>query len=116
MTGRCIIFRRAKSIAGASLIGFGLFILYQNLAAAMMMLRHALGVNGSETLGIPLAVIQTASQVLEIYTANHQQFLENFLHRMLVSSWPLLLVIAGTVLSRDSFLNTSTHCQEKMAD
>jgi hypothetical protein len=82
----------------------------------MTMLRHALGANGSETLGIPLAVIQTASQVLEIYTANHQQFFENFFHRILVSSWPLLLVIAGTLLSCDSFLSTSTHCQKKMAD
>jgi len=81
----------------------------------MMMLHHVLGVNGSETLGIPFAVIQTASRVVEIYTANHQQFLENFLHRMLVSSWPLLLVIAGTVLSWDSLLNTS-RCQKKMAD
>jgi hypothetical protein len=115
MTGRCIIFLRAKSIAGASLIGFGVFILYRHLAAAMMMLHHVLGVNGSETLGVPLAVIQTASQVLEVYTANHQQFFENFLHRMLVSSWPLLLVIAGTLLSWDGRVNTS-RCQEKMAD
>jgi ABC-type proline/glycine betaine transport system permease subunit len=35
---------------------------------------------------------------LQAYTANHQQFLKDFLQHLLISSWPLLLVIVGTVL------------------
>jgi hypothetical protein len=40
---------------------------------------------------------------LQAYAADHQRFLQGFLRHIFVSCWPLLLVIAGTILSRDAF-------------
>jgi hypothetical protein len=48
-------------------------------------------------------IILAASRVLQAHAADHQRFLQGFLQHMLVSSWPLLLVMVGTVLSRDAF-------------
>src|SRR5438477_1633337 len=94
-------FRRSKSIAGAVLVGFGMFILYENLAGAVAWLSHVLGADSSEALGVLPTVILAASQVLQAYGADHPRCLEGCLLHMLASSWPLLLVIVGTVLSRD---------------
>lgn len=96
-------FRSSKSIAGAVLVGFGMYILYGNLAGAIAWLSHVLGANSSEGLGVLPAVILAVSQVLEAQAANQQRFLQGLLQHMLVSSWPLLLVMVGTVLSRDTF-------------
>ncbi len=94
-------FRSSKSIAGAALVGFGMFIQYEKLAGAVAWLSHVLGANSPEALGILPAVILAVSQVLQAYGADHQRFLHGFLQHMLASSWPLLLVMVGTVLSRD---------------
>jgi len=96
-------FRSSKSIAGAALVGFGMFILYENLAGAVAWLSHVLGTNSPEALGVLPAVILAASRVLQAYGADHPRSLQGFLQHMLVSSWPLLLVMVGTVLSRDTF-------------
>lgn len=96
-------FRSSKSIAGAALAGFGTFILYENLAAAVAWLSHVLGANNSEALGVLPAIILAVSQALQAHAASHQCFLQGFIGHMLVSSWPLLLVMVGTVLSRDTF-------------
>ena len=103
MTRRRTTFRSSKAIAGAALAGFGMFILYEHLAAAVAWLSHLLGANSSEALGVVPAVILAVSQVLQAHGGNHHRFLQAFLEHTLVSSWPLLLVMAGTVLSRDSF-------------
>ena len=97
---RC--FRISKSIAGAALVGFGMFILYENLAGAVAWLSHVLGSNSFEALGVLPAFMLAVSQVLPAHAANHQHFLQASLQHMLVSSWPLLLVITGTVLSREN--------------
>jgi hypothetical protein len=98
-------FRSSKSIAGAALVGLGIFILYENLAEGVARLSHVLGANGSEALGVLPAVILAVARVLQAYTADHQRFLQGILEHMLVSSWPLLLVMVGTILSRDAFTN-----------
>jgi len=103
MAGQQTVFRSSKSIAGAVLVGLGMFILYENLAGAVARLSHILGANGSGALGVLPAVILAVSQVLQAYAADHQRFLQGFLQHMLVSSWPMLLVLVGTVLSRDAF-------------
>jgi len=103
MTRRRTTFRSSRAIVGGALAGFGMLILYEHLAAAVAWLSHVLGGNSSETLGVVPAVILAVSQVLQAHGGNHQRFLQAFLEHMLVSSWPLLLVMAGTVLSRDSF-------------
>jgi hypothetical protein len=96
-------YRSSKSIAGVALVGFGMFILYENLAAAVACLSHVLAANSSEALGVLPAFILAVSQVLQAHGSNHQRFLQGFLQHMLVSSWPLLLVMAGMVLSRNTF-------------
>jgi hypothetical protein len=93
-------FGRAKSIAGAAFVGLGVFIFYENLGQAATQLSHFLGIIPRGALGV-LPVVLAASRVLQAYAADHQRFLQSFLQHMLVSSWPLLLVVVGVVLSRD---------------
>ena len=102
MVGRQTGFRGSKSIAGAALVGLGAFILYENLAGAVVRLSQVLGANGSGALGVLPAVILAGSRVVQAYPAGHQRFLHGLLQQVLVSSWPLLLVMVGTVLSRDA--------------
>jgi hypothetical protein len=97
------IFRGFKSIAGAVLVGSGMFILHGNLALSVAGLPHVLADNSSEALGVLPAVILTVSQVLQAHAANHQRFLQAFFQHMLAASLPLLLVTVGMALSRDIF-------------
>ena len=92
-------FGRTKSIAGTALIGLGIFVFYENLHQAATQLSHLLVPR--EALGVLPTVILAASRVLQAYGADHPQSLPGCLLHMLASSWPLLLVIVGTVLSRD---------------
>jgi hypothetical protein len=94
---------RAKSIAGAALVGVGIFILYENMDRTATQLSHLLGTIPGEPLGVLPTVILAASRVLQVYAADHQRFLHTCLHHTLASSWPLLLVMVGTVLSRHAF-------------
>jgi hypothetical protein len=106
-------FRSTKSIAGTALVGFGLFILYENLAGAVAWLSHLLGSNSFEALGVLPTLVLSVSQVLPAHAANHQHLLQASLQHLLVSSWPLLLVVAGTVLSRDNFTDDTKAVQKK---
>ena len=113
MPGQQTAFRSYKAIAGAALAGLGMFLLYENLAAAVARLSHVLGANHSETLGVLLAVILAFAQVALAYAADHNRFLQFFLQHTLVSSWPLLLVMVGMVLSRDAFTDNHNVLFEK---
>jgi|SRR5271169_1886198 len=93
-------FRYAKSILGAILAGAGVFIFYQNLAGVVMWWRYILASSGSEVLGEPLDAILV---LLQAYATNDRGFLLGVLQQLLVASWPLLLVMVGAVLSRESF-------------
>jgi hypothetical protein len=95
---RQIIIRRAKSIAGAVLVTLGVFIFYDRAAA---LLSHPLDASSGEALGF--SVVLAASRVVKAYAADHHRFLREFGHQMLCSCLPLLLVIAGTALSRDGY-------------
>ncbi|MGI8770965.1 MAG: hypothetical protein ACR2JE_05985 [Acidobacteriaceae bacterium] len=96
-------FRSSKSIAGAALVGFGIFILYANLAGAVAWLTHLLGADSSQAVGVLPVLIVAVSQLSQADAANHQRFLQDFLQPILLISWPLLLVMAGTVLLRNTF-------------
>jgi hypothetical protein len=102
MTGQRTAF--SKSIGGAALVGVGMFILYENLAGDVAQLRHVLDANGSEALGVLPAVVLATSQAVRVCGFDHQGFLPCL--RMLISFWPPLLVIAGTMLSRDACRDT----------
>src|SRR5437660_12492155 len=103
----------AKSIAGIALIGLGIFVFYENLHQATTQLSHLLGVIPREALGVLPTVILAASRVLQAYGADHPQSLPGCLLHMLASSWPLLLVIVGTALSRDSSTDNINALPEK---
>jgi hypothetical protein len=99
---RSTFFGHAKSIAGPALLGLGILILHEKLDGAAAQVRHVLGIIPGNTPGVLPTVMLAASRGLRAYAADHQRFLRGFLQHVLLSSWPLLLVIIGTVLSRDS--------------
>lgn len=90
-----------RSIAGGALVGLGLHILFGNLDRAAAQLKHLSGPASGETLGVLPSVVLAASQGAQVYALDHQGFVLVFL-RMLLSLWPLLLVIVGTILLRDA--------------
>jgi len=97
-------FGRAKSLAGAALVGLGLFILQGNLDRAATQWRHLLSTTHGEALGVLPTVILAAPRILQAYGADHQWFVRGFLRDLFVSCWPLLLVTVGTLLLRDTFV------------
>jgi hypothetical protein len=90
------------AIAGGALVGLGLHILSGNLDTAADQLRHLLGNTAGDALGVLPSVVLASSQAAQAYALDHQGFLQCFL-RMLLSFWPLLLVVVGTVLLWDVF-------------
>ncbi len=93
-------FKHARSIAGTFLVALGIFILHQDLDRTAAQLSHLLGISG-DALGVFPTVIFAVARLVQEYAADHQRFLQGFLRQVLVLSWPLLLVVAGTVLSRN---------------
>jgi hypothetical protein len=91
-----------KSIVGGALVGLGLHILFGNLDRVAEQMKHMLGAAVWETLGVLPSAVLAASQAVQAYGLDHQGFLQSLLW-MLISFWPLLLVIAGTVLLRNFF-------------
>ena len=90
------------AIAGGALVGLGLHILSGNLDTAAVRLRHLLGNSAGDALGVLPSVVLASSQAAQAYGLDHHGFLQSFL-RMLISLWPLLLVVVGTVLLWDVF-------------
>lgn len=93
-------FKHARSIAGTVLVALGIFILHQNLDRTAAQLSHLLGIPG-DAPGILPTVILAVLRLVQAYAADHQRFLDGFLRQVLVLSWPVVLVVAGTVLSRN---------------
>jgi hypothetical protein len=91
-----------RAIAGGALVGLGLHILFGNLDTAADQLKHLLGITAGDALGVLPSVVLASSQAAQAYALDHHGFLQCFL-RMLVSFWPLLLVVVGTVLLWDVF-------------
>ena len=97
-------FGRAKSVAGAALVGIGIFIFHGNLDRAASEWTHLLSTTHGEALGVLPTVILAAPRILQAYGADHQWFVQGFLRDLFVSCWPLLLVTVGTLLLRDTFV------------
>jgi hypothetical protein len=109
MAGWRATFQSSKSTAGAALAGIGMFILYLHLTAAVTSLGHMLGAGGSAALALLVTEIPSVSRLFEAYEADHHWFLQH----MLVSCWPLLLVVVGMVLARDSSADSATSLRQK---
>ena len=107
MAAQWRVFQSAKSIAGTILVVLGTFILYENLAGAVAQLSQTLQ-SGSQTLGILPAVVLAASQPVQAYSMDHHRFLQDLFEHLLASSWPLLLVVCGSVLAGDVFRSKNT--------
>ena len=90
-------FERTKSIAGIAFLVIGISILHEHVDRAMAQLSHIFGHAG---IALP-AVFLVASRVVQPYAADHQRFLQDFVLQIVTSSWPLVLVVVGTVLSRE---------------
>jgi hypothetical protein len=93
--------KHARSIAGTVLVALGIFILHQDLDRAAAQLSHLLGIPGDAPGAFP-TVILAVLRLVQAYAADHHRFLQGFLHQVLASSWPVVLVVAGTVLSRNA--------------
>lgn len=91
-----------KSIAGGALVGLGLHIWFGNLHGVASQLTHLLGTSSGEALGLAPSVVLAAAQACRVYASDHQGFFVEVV-RMLISFWPLLLVIVGAGLLRDVF-------------
>jgi len=107
------LFGRANSIAGAALVALGIFVFYENLDRAAARLNHLPGNIPSKTLGIVPTIILAAARVMQAYAADHQRFLHMFLQQIFVLFCPLLLVMVGGVLSRDSFVENASAFSRK---
>jgi ascorbate-specific PTS system EIIC-type component UlaA len=94
-----------KSIVGGALVGLGLHILFGNLDRVAEQMKHMLGTAAWETLGVLPSAVLAASQAVQAYGLDHQGFLQSLLW-MLISFWPLLLVIAGRYCCDTSDLPT----------
>jgi hypothetical protein len=99
-------FQSCKSIAGAALAVLGMFVLYGDLTGACVRLKHVIA-NGSQALGTFPAFVLTLSQAVHTYSFSHQPFSQVLFQHLLISSWPLLLVIFGTVLSTERVTDKS---------
>jgi len=91
-----------KSIAGASLIAFGLVILFANLDGVAASLSNCARVYVHEAVGILPALGLAALHAAQSYAFGHAGFLSSLL-QILVSFWPVILILAGALLLRDVF-------------
>jgi hypothetical protein len=100
MAGNYGLVRNFKSIVGTALFGFGLFMLAGNLGDACGQLKQLVGVSpeATQTFGGLLAVGLAASQVWRSYLFDRRELVLGVC-RILISFWPLFLVLAGVVLT-----------------
>jgi|HubBroStandDraft_6_1064221.scaffolds.fasta_scaffold2200160_2 hypothetical protein len=93
---------QARLISGIALIGVGVLTFHENLGRTASQLS-ALGTIHGESLSLMPSMILTTWRVCQAYVADQQEFMRRFLQDILLLSWPLLLIAAGTslLLNRD---------------
>jgi uncharacterized membrane protein len=108
------LFRNLKAIVGVALIGLGLFIFCGNLADVAARSSRLVGIStdASQTFGGLIAVGLAAAQVWRSYVFDRRE-LALGVCRILISFWPVLLVIAGAVLTGTASRATSKNIQNK---
>jgi hypothetical protein len=93
---------RLKSITGAILLLLGFLILFANLDAVAGQITNSAGTAGAQTTGMLPALILAALHALQAYVFDHTGFFSGLL-QLLVSFWPVILIVIGAVLLRDAF-------------
>jgi hypothetical protein len=106
-----------KSMTGGGLATAGVSLLYHNLHSAAAQLSRLLGATCCDAPGAFPTVLVAATRVMHAYASGHQRFVEMFIQHLLLSCWPLLLIIAGTVRfrdnGRDSGMEQHTPCRHQ---
>jgi hypothetical protein len=99
MASKRMQFQNLKSMAGAALLGIGVFTLFENLAEASARLSEILGISSASagTLGVLIVVGLAASHVLQACLFDRQELLRA-LTWIPMAFWPLFLVFIGTGL------------------
>ncbi len=92
-------FQVCDLIGGTVLVSLGLVTLYENVARVVARLSCVASAHGA---GLVPAITLAAARVAHVYATQYHQFMHGFSQHTCLLSWPLLLVIAGTFLSRDT--------------
>jgi hypothetical protein len=87
------------SIAGASILAVGFVILFANLDEAAVTVANFAGISAYEDLGSLPALGLAGLHALQAYTFDQPAFISGFL-KILVSFWPLVLILAGAAVLR----------------
>jgi hypothetical protein len=102
MAARNTASQSLKSIAGAFLLALGLLILSANLDGIAACTSSFAGISAPQEPGVFPALSLAALHAAQTYTFDHGRFLSSLL-RILVSFWPMILILAGVLLLRDLF-------------
>jgi ascorbate-specific PTS system EIIC-type component UlaA len=94
--------RSLKSTAGAFLLGVGLLILSANLDEIGACMSAFAGISAHQAPEVFPALSLAALHAAQTYAFDHARFLSSLL-RILVSFWPMILILAGVLLLRDVF-------------
>jgi hypothetical protein len=94
--------RSLKSSAGAFLLALGLVILSANLDGFAACVSSFAGAPAPQEPGIFPVLSLAALHAAQAYTFDHARFFSSLL-RILVSFWPVILILAGVLLLRDVF-------------
>jgi len=96
------IFRRVESILGALLVALGIIFLLNNVDALLTSVSPAASAAQDDTTSALLGFGLAGLHAVQSYTFDRAHFF-SALHGILVSFWPLALVLIGMVLMRDFF-------------
>ncbi len=91
-----------QAFAGWVLTALGVFIFCANLDRPLIELIHTLGSLPRQALGVIPTLVVAAAGIGQTDAANRACFLHVLVLQVLASAWPLLLVAAGTMLSRNA--------------
>jgi hypothetical protein len=98
--------RSMKSVFGAAALAIGSFLLFVNLDGIAAQINNAVGAP-AESVGIFPALGLAGLHALQAFAFDHAGFLSSLL-QILVSFWPLILVLLGTALLRSAVGERST--------
>jgi hypothetical protein len=104
-------------MTGEGLAALGILLLYHNLHGTAAQLSRFLGATCCDAPGAFPTVILVAARVMHAYASGRQRFVEMFIQHLLLSCWPLVLMIVGTVWfrgnGRDSGMEQHTPCRHQ---
>jgi hypothetical protein len=117
MTMRRGSFGLSKSIVGMGLIGLGLFIFVGTVTDVAARLSGSMGVgsDATQTFGELTFVGLAASQAFQCYLFDRVGFARGAF-KILISLWPVSLVIVGTFLAGKASRAESRNFRKRMPD